>query len=200
MNEQLNQGLSPKSESLPATLSPCFTEIDNPQRFEVKDGVLTPVAVEQLVLKGDREAGEQWPKGLRNPFKKMLARIKSSDKALCKHSNKPMWEIHITWQDIERQFDRQQGRCYWLGIKLCADDAFSTKNVLIPSIDRLDNQRGYEVGNFVVTSRLANLGRGATPPAEFAAQIKKVRKMIANEMWPKFLFDELAQKTLTSLT
>jgi hypothetical protein len=49
---------------------------------------------------------------------------------------------------------RQKGRCYWLDLPLEPEAQGSTP--LKPSLDRLDNSKGYENGNVVISSFFAN--------------------------------------------
>ena len=62
----------------------------------------------------------------------------------------------ITIDHIRHLRDKQRGKCYWLGI----DIDFTYKDFLRkPSIDRLENSKGYEVDNVVLTTIFANTGR-----------------------------------------
>ena len=57
---------------------------------------------------------------------------------------------------LESLKDKQNGLCYWLNIPL----DFTMKDKLRkPSIDRLDNSRGYDADNIVLTTVFANTGR-----------------------------------------
>lgn len=57
---------------------------------------------------------------------------------------------------LEELKEKQKGLCYWLKIPI----DFSMKDKLRkPSLDRLDNLKGYEVGNVVLTTVFANTGR-----------------------------------------
>lgn len=124
---------------------------------------------------------------MRNPWKKLLMSLRHSGKDL-RDEKIP---IVITWEDLRDQFERQQRRCYWLGIKLNPDDAYRTRYCLSPSIDRLNNSDHYRVGNFVICARFANLGRGPLTVEQFAPQMKAIRKMIYGDMWPVFPFETL---------
>jgi len=62
----------------------------------------------------------------------------------------------ITIDDIRSLRIKQKDKCYWLGV----DIDFTYKDVLRkPSLDRLDNSKGYELGNVVLTTIFANTGR-----------------------------------------
>lgn len=64
--------------------------------------------------------------------------------------------VKITIKFLEQLKENQQGLCYWLKIPI----DFTLKDKLRqPSIDRLDNTKGYELDNIVLTTLFANLGR-----------------------------------------
>ncbi len=63
---------------------------------------------------------------------------------------------NLTIKYIRSLFEKQKGKCYWLGIDLDSDGKCKLRK---PSLDRLDNNKGYEVGNVVITSLFANTGR-----------------------------------------
>lgn len=57
---------------------------------------------------------------------------------------------------LELMKQEQEGMCYWLNIPI----DFTLKDKLRkPSLDRLDNSKGYEIGNVVLTTLFANTGR-----------------------------------------
>jgi len=57
---------------------------------------------------------------------------------------------------LESLRKEQKGMCYWLSIPI----DFTMKDKLRkPSLDRLDNGKGYEIGNVVLTTVFANTGR-----------------------------------------
>lgn len=70
----------------------------------------------------------------------------------------------ITKEDIKRIYKKQNGLCYWLKIPL---DITFTDKLRQPSIDRLDNSRGYEPDNIVLTCKFANLGRQSSTEEDF---------------------------------
>lgn len=51
---------------------------------------------------------------------------------------------------------KQKGKCYWLGIEL---DVVNKCKLRKPSLDRIDNSKGYEVGNVVLSTVFANTAR-----------------------------------------
>ena len=68
---------------------------------------------------------------------------------------------------------KQNGLCYWLEIPI----DFSLKDKLRkPSLDRLDNKKGYEIDNVVLTTLFANLGRRDSTVYEFNLFLKQYIK------------------------
>lgn len=122
----------------------------------------------------------------RNPWKRIITVIKDNRYAKDDLSK----EITITAEDVEAQFLRQNGRCYWLGVPIDPDDLYTPWNHMAPSLDRLDPNRGYVPDNVVVTTRFANLGRGRLTITQAKEQCRKLRRLIADDMWPVFLFDD----------
>ncbi len=66
-------------------------------------------------------------------------------------------------------FEQQNGKCYWLGIEL---DTTRKDALRTPSVDRLNNSKGYIRDNIVLTSRFANLGRQTATVTEFKTFIE----------------------------
>ena len=62
----------------------------------------------------------------------------------------------VTIKYIRELLKKQNNKCYWLGIDL---DVTNKCKLRKPSLDRLDNNKGYEIGNIVITSLFANTGR-----------------------------------------
>ena len=67
-----------------------------------------------------------------------------------------MVDHNINGTFLESLKKEQNGMCYWLNIPI----DFTIKDKLRkPSLDRLDNSKGYEIGNVVLTTVFANTGR-----------------------------------------
>lgn len=81
----------------------------------------------------------------------------------------------ITREDLINQFEIQNGLCFWFKIKLDPNDVFKSRYPLAMSVDRLDNTKGYEKDNIVITSRLANLGRGNCDTETFHDIMNKIK-------------------------
>ena len=75
---------------------------------------------------------------------------------------------------LELMKQEQKGMCYWLNIPI----DFTLKDRLRkPSLDRLDNSKGYEIGNVVLTTVFANTGRRD-------ATIEEMKSFVYNYLTP----------------
>lgn len=90
--------------------------------------------------------------------------IRKMGNSRLKKSNGLFLNKTITKEDIKRIYKKQNGLCYWLEIPL---DITFTDKLRQPSIDRLDNSRGYEPDNIVLTCKFANLGRQSSTEEDF---------------------------------
>ena len=77
-------------------------------------------------------------------------------------------DIGIDYSYLENLFNKQGGKCYWLNTVINPMDVFTSHHPLAPSIDRLDNNKGYVPGNVVITTRFANCGRRNTKDKFFS--------------------------------
>ena len=84
-------------------------------------------------------------------------------------------EIDITWKDIEKQFIKQKGYDFWIpNYKIDLNEVFISFSPKAPSVDRLDENEGYVKGNFVITTRFVNVGRGKCSEKVFKQFIKEM--------------------------
>lgn len=88
------------------------------------------------------------------------------------------YEITITENDLHELWENQNGLCHWLGIKMSLEDLFVTRSPFAPSVDRLDNTKGYHKDNIVLCTRFANLGRGAYSPDDFSKRMIMLLKEV----------------------
>ena len=98
----------------------------------------------------------------RNPWKKLLANTKASGRRAADHTVSragQMPEHDLTVHDLSSLFYEQNERCALIGIKINPEHIFIQRHPLAPSVDRLDNNKGYTKDNIQITSRLANLGK-----------------------------------------
>ena len=139
---------------------------------------------------------------MRNPFKRMMSNVKKSANTAngkrhngivmdrqgieLKRTLKPSptggfykdhkyHEIDITWKDIEKQFIKQKGYDFWIpNYKIDLNEVFKSFSPKAPSVDRLDENEGYVKGNFVITTRFVNVGRGKCSEKVFKEFIKEM--------------------------
>lgn len=76
---------------------------------------------------------------------------------LINDSKKRGKEHNLTVNDIDEIYKSQNGLCYWFNIPLIPSD--NKKNPQQPSLDRLDQNKGYIKGNVVLSCYSANIGR-----------------------------------------
>ena len=97
----------------------------------------------------------------------------------CRISKGGTWPgiVEIGIQDLKEQFDKQDGKCYWLGGELNFDELYITNSPFAPSVDRLDNSIYYVKHNLVITSRFANRGKGAYENSDFRKKLKEMIKI-----------------------
>tara|TARA_R100000008_G_C3461097_1_gene104210 strand:+ start:71 stop:502 length:432 start_codon:yes stop_codon:yes gene_type:complete len=137
----------------------------------------------------------------KDPFKKLLANIKASAKpsprSIITAEGKKLQGVEVNGiqkivaidaEDLKRKFDEQEGFCFWTGIPLNMDFINESYHKLAPSVDRLDENKGYTYDNIVITVRFINFGRGncdlnrmltymkALKNAKF--DIKKIERML----------------------
>lgn len=122
-----------------------------------------------------------------NPWKKLLkhARLsamrhggaQSTDLTPCIQRT-----IDLTWEDLQYQYELQEGRCYWLGIPIDPMDIFKSYYPLTMSVDRLDNVGHYTVDNVVIACRFANLGRGKTDVKSMQEVIEFIKIQSFNQL------------------
>ncbi len=80
----------------------------------------------------------------------------------------------ISAQWVFEQYQRQSQRCYHTGVLMRPSAA--PRDLFQPSLDRLDNARGYDPENVVLTCWAANMARGSASLDEFTNWIKLVRE------------------------
>ena len=96
---------------------------------------------------------------------KLKGRIRKGNQSTSRHN------IDITLDDLKEQWVKQNGKCYWLNIDMSLEDLAISRSPFAPSVDRLDSSRGYHKDNIVLTTRFANLGRGAYDRPDFKERL-----------------------------
>jgi hypothetical protein len=96
---------------------------------------------------------------------KLKGRIRKGNQSTSRH------DLDITLEDLKEQWSKQEGKCYWLNIDMSLEDLLISRSPFAPSVDRLDSSRGYHKDNIVLTTRFANLGRGAYDRDDFKPRL-----------------------------
>jgi len=105
----------------------------------------------------------------KDPFVRLMKNLKRAGQKGRKRNIVKEVSKNINKSILKDIFNKQNGRCYWLKVKLDPEANLEPNHPLALSIDRIDNDRGYEINNIVISSRLANLGRGC-----FSAEKMKI--------------------------
>lgn len=86
-------------------------------------------------------------------------------------------ENPITEEHILDLWEKQGGRCYWLNIPMLtrAKPNLGHREPRLVSLERLDNSKGYEIGNVVLACMFANVGRNTTPADSFLAFLDEIK-------------------------
>ncbi len=122
----------------------------------------------------------------RSPWKTLYTRSKLNAQPGWKKGNgiarKEALEVTISAEWLESQFNNQKGKCYWSGYPMDPMRLFGENfDPLAPSLERLDNKKGYVPGNVVICLRLLNLGRQAYPAGQFEKVMIKLRAHFRDE-------------------
>jgi hypothetical protein len=120
----------------------------------------------KILWKNVNMSGRGGAAGMRgdtNP--KLSGRIRKGNQSTSRH------DIDIVLDDLKDQWEAQNGRCYWLGVEMSLPDLAVSRSPFAPSVDRLDSSRGYHRDNIVLTTRFANLGRGAYDRDDFQPRL-----------------------------
>lgn len=75
--------------------------------------------------------------------------------------------MSLTEQDVLEQYAAQDGKCFWFGVEMIP--SVGIRDPQRPSIDRLDNSRGYTPDNIVLACIAANVGRSNSDILTFAS-------------------------------
>jgi hypothetical protein len=102
----------------------------------------------------------------KNPFKVILSRCKQN------HKKKSfIEEFNIDEDYLKKIFDEQNGLCYWSKIPISIDNVGLSELDSL-SVDRLNCNLGYIIGDIVLTIKFVNLGRGNVSEDYFRNFIK----------------------------
>lgn len=84
-------------------------------------------------------------------------------------------DVSIDQKWVQEQLSKQGFRCYWTGVPFDMDLSRRDTNPRSPSLDRLDNNRGYTPDNVIICMWCVNRMRGATSVAEFSEIIHQIK-------------------------
>lgn len=86
--------------------------------------------------------------------------LASARSAANKYEEKP-----LSLDDLNDLYVVQQGKCYYTGVQLEVGAKINNPNA--PSLDRIDNAKGYCKSNVVLCLKWVNLARNSIPVEEF---------------------------------
>ena len=81
-------------------------------------------------------------------------------------------EFTIDLEYLEKLFDEQEGKCKYTGVKLIQ----SKNKINSMSIDRIDSNKGYIMGNVVFTSAIVNTMKNDLTEDDFLTVIKLINE------------------------
>lgn len=89
-------------------------------------------------------------------------------------------EFRISIDDLDKQWRKQNGRCFYTGLPLIAPSSYYTENgnefSLMGSLDRINSKKGYTTNNIVWTSKTVNKIKMHFPSKVFIDMCKLVYK------------------------
>lgn len=99
-----------------------------------------------------------------------------------KRHNQTGIDVEVDEEFILNLFDVQGGRCYWSGLEMIPSSI--SKYPFQPSLDRLDNDKGYLKTNVVLCCFSMNMGRNSIPKELFEEFILKIKKEgVSTKLW-----------------
>jgi len=90
--------------------------------------------------------------------------------------------VNLTVEDIKDIYKRQKGKCYWSGLEMKPSSV--NKYPLQPSLDRIDNSKGYTKDNVVLCCLSFNLGRNSLSKEAFEEFILEIKRNgVSTNLW-----------------
>ena len=132
---------------------------------------------------------------MRNPWKTLIAKAKTAARPGQEKKNgikrtEPL-DVTIDEMFLVKQFSRQNGKCYWTEFPIDPHGVYEKNNPLAPSLERLDESKGYVPDNVVICLRLFNLGRQRCPEKKFKQQVNQLREHFMGKQVTNSLVDFL---------
>ncbi len=117
---------------------------------------------------------------MRNPWKALVAKAKTAARPGQEKKNgiKRTEPLDVTIDELylAKQFSKQRGKCYWTDFPINPQGVFESHNPLAPSLERLDDTKGYIPENVVIALRLFNLGRQRCPKEKFKELVNELKQ------------------------
>jgi hypothetical protein len=117
---------------------------------------------------------------MKNPWKSLIVKAKTAARPGQEKKNgiKRTEPLDVTIDEIYlvKQFSKQDGKCYWTDFPINPYGVYEKNNPLSPSLERLDESKGYIPGNVVIALRLFNLGRQRCPEVKFRNQVEQLKE------------------------
>ncbi len=123
-------------------------------------------------FKGSKQNGR-----IKDEFSPFRPHLKNIRNHLLQRDRYKTREINITLQDLKNQWDKQNGICPYTGVKLENYTGSSNIPKASPyraSVDRIDNSKGYEVGNIEFVSLMAQYAKNRFSKEELIEFCKQV--------------------------
>ena len=132
---------------------------------------------------------------MRNPWKTLIAKAKTAARPGQEKKNgikrtEPL-DVTIDEMFLVKQFSRQNGKCYWTEFPIDPHGVYEKNNPLAPSLERLDESKGYVPDNVVICLRLFSLGRQRCPEKKFKQQVNQLREHFMGKQVTNSLVDFL---------
>ena len=117
---------------------------------------------------------------MRNPWKTLISKAKTAARPGQEKKNgikrtEPL-DVTIDEEYLIKQYSKQNGKCYWTEFPVDPYGVYEKNNPLAPSLERLDESKGYVPSNVVICLRLFNLGRQRCPENKFRGQIELLKE------------------------
>jgi len=117
---------------------------------------------------------------MRNPWKTLVSKAKTAARPGQEKKNgikrtEPL-DVTIDENFLVKQYKEQNGLCYWTDYPINPFGVYEKNNPLAPSLERLDESKGYIPDNVVICLRLFNLGRQRCPEKKFKMQVQNLKE------------------------
>jgi len=102
-----------------------------------------------------------------SPYKEHLRRA---------NRRSPNKKTNLTPEYLKEIFEKQNGKCVYSGVDLLLND--NSNHIFTASLDRIDSNKGYEIGNVQWTSIVMNYAKQSMSHEQTKQFINEVRKQI----------------------